>query len=87
MISLTLAGLLSACGSNPPKVVTIYKTIEIFRDVYVNPPAEMTAPVSVIVLPKPITAIDLKVGFLEQREAAKLCNNQLYEIANIGNNE
>jgi len=85
-MSLCLIGLLSGCGSNPPKVVTVYETIEIMRDRYVEMPKELTDPVDIVVLPRPLSTIDLKVGFLEQREAAKLCNGQLAEIAKFGEN-
>jgi len=58
--------------------------VEIYRDKYITPPEELVRPVTVVVLPKPLTTIDLRTGFLEQREAAKLCNGQLAEIAKLG---
>ena len=85
-MSLCLIGLLSGCGSNPPKVVTVYETVEVWRDIYVIPPEELVTAVDIVELPKPVSTIDLKVGFLEQREAAKLCNGQLAEIAKLGAN-
>ena len=84
---LCLTFLLLGCGSNPPKVVTVHDTVEIFRDVFFTPPDELLRPVTVVRLTKPITTIDLKVGFLEQREAAKLCNSQLAEIKKLGGEE
>ena len=84
LMNLFLIGLLSGCGSNPPKVVTVHDTIELWRDRYVSPPPEMIEPVPIVELPNPVTAIDLKIGFLEQREAAKLCNGQLAEIGALG---
>jgi len=81
---LFLTFLLLGCGSNPPKIVTVHDTVEIYRDVYITPPEELLRSVTVVRLSKPITTIDLKVGFLEQREAAKLCNSQLSEIKNLG---
>lgn len=86
-MNLFLIGLLSGCGNNPPKIVPVYKTVEVVRDRYVKPPEELVEPVTIVVLPNPLTAIDLRTGFLEQREAAKLCNGQLAEIAKIGNEQ
>ena len=86
-MSICLTGLLSGCGTEPPKVVTVHDTIELWRDRYVAPPEEMTEPVTIVVLPNPVDTIDMKTGFLEQREAAKLCNWQLSEIATLTNDE
>ena len=82
-----LAGSLLGCTSNPPKIVTVHDTVEIYRDKYITPPEELLRSVTVVRLSKPITTIDLKVGFLEQREAAKLCNSQLTEISKLGDRD
>ena len=82
-----LLGLQLGCTSNPPKIVTVHDTVEIYRDKYITPPEELLRPVTVVRLPDPVTTIDLKVGFLEQREATKLCNSQLTEISKLGDQD
>ena len=67
-----------------PKVVTKTETVEVVRERLIAVPAKHTRLVPIIVLPYPLTTVALRLGFEEQREAAAMCNNQLLEIANLG---
>ena len=82
-IALLLVVVLTGCCEEP-KIVYVHDTVELWRDKYITPPEELVRPVNIVILPQPLTTIDLKMGFQEQRESSKLCNGQLSAIKTLG---
>ena len=82
MISLFLALSLSGCATD--KIVTVYKTVTVYQDRYIEIPEALTQPVEIVQPPDgDIDTIDLRVMYLAQKTRARQCNGQLAEIANI----
>lgn len=82
---LCLPGLLVGCGTTEPRVITVYETKEVFRDVYIPIKPESLTPVEIYEPPANPDTIHLRTAYLVNKEAAKTCNGQLAEIAKQGN--
>lgn len=81
----------SGCAAPQTRIVTEYKTVEVFKDRYVPVDESLTKPVELIDLPDDYlkmsdgdAALATGVAYSLQRTRAEQCNGQLAEIANLG---
>ena len=84
---LFLIGLTSGCASK--KVLTEYEVREVWRDRFVNVPAQLTNPVEIVELEDNgglcnADTLQLGAAYRAQKVRAQQCNGQLAEIANLG---
>ncbi len=73
--------MLASCASSPERIVVHPEVIELYRNVMVPVPAEMTARVPVPVLPSNLNPEGLGVTYLRTVNALESCNSLLEDIS------
>ena len=64
-------------------MVIEYRTVEVYREIYVRIDDELTQPVEIVEVPEGFDTIAIEAARKQQRTQAQVCNMRLHEISLI----